>query len=261
MKAMPAIFVGHGNPMNALDDNRYTRAWRAIGEGLPHPKAILSISAHWYVEGTPVTAMDWPRTVHDFGGFPDELSALRYDVPGDSRLARRVQELLAPVVEVTLDVKGWGLDHGTWAVLRHLYPAANVPVVQLGINDSKPAAFHYELGRRLRELRYEGVLVIGSGNLVHNLHSSAWGRLTIEPFDWAARFETGTRALIMTNDHQALIDCRSIIGQDAVLSVPTPEHYLPLLYVLGTQLPVDTVTFPVEGFDGGSVSMLGMQLG
>lgn len=262
LRPMPAIFFGHGNPQNALADNLWTRGWRAIGEMLPHTKAVLSISAHWYVQGTPVTAMAWPRTIHDFAGFPEELYRVRYDVPGEPRLARRVQELLAPVVEVSLDEKIWGLDHGTWAVLRHVYPEnLRLPVVQLGIDERRPASFHYELGKRLGELRDEGVLVIGSGNLVHNLHAYAWGRRSVEPYDWAVRFETTARALILARNHEPLVDYEARLGEDAMLAVPTPDHLLPLLYVLGMQRPTDIVTFPVEGFDGGAVSMLCVRLG
>src|SRR5581483_3857133 len=171
---LPAIFFGHGNPMNALAENAYTTAWRGIGRNLPRPKAILSISAHWFVPGTGLTVSDTPRTIHDFGGFPLELYQVQYPAPGDPALARRVQQLLAPL-PVTLD-NSWGLDHGTWSVLRHVYPAADIPVVQLSIDETKPAVFHFEIGRRLAPLRYEGVLIVGSGNLVHNLHTYAWGR-------------------------------------------------------------------------------------
>jgi len=255
---MPAIFFGHGNPMNALTSNPWTEAWASIGRALPKPKAILCISAHWYLPATQVTAMARPRTIHDFGGFPRPLFHVQYPAPGDSALANRVKEILASV-EVGLDAE-WGLDHGTWSVLVHVFPDASVPVVQLSIDEGQPAAFHYELGRRLAPLRDEGVLVMGSGNLVHNLHTYAWGKHVPEPFDWAVRFENSARQWMSDGEHQPLIDYE-LLGRDAALSAPTPDHYLPLLYILGTQLPGDAVTFPVEGVDGGSISMLSVQIG
>jgi 4,5-DOPA dioxygenase extradiol len=254
----PAIFFGHGNPMNALQTNAFTRGWRAIGERLPRPKAILSISAHWFVPETAVTVSTAPRTIHDFGGFPRELFEVRYPAPGDPDLARRVQRLLAPI-PVALD-ESWGLDHGTWSVLKHVYPAADVPVVQLAIDETKSAAFHYDVGRRLAPLREEGVLIVGSGNLVHNLHTYAWGRHMPEPYDWAVRFEDQARRLMLANEPKPLIEYETL-GKDALLSIPTPDHYLPLVYVLGTRREKDTVTFPVEGVDGGSISMLTVELG
>src|SRR3954454_24334020 len=190
---MPAIFLGHGNPMNALLKNGYTEAWSRIGSKIRKPKAILAISAHWYVPETGVTVSTAPRTIHDFGGFPPELFRVQYPAPGDPQLARRVQQLLAPM-PVTLDDR-WGLDHGTWSVLRHVYPAADVPIVQLSIDETQPAAFHFELGRKLSALRAEGALIVGSGNIVHNLHTYDWGRHVSEPYDWAVRFESEARAM------------------------------------------------------------------
>jgi len=255
---MPAIFFGHGNPMNALLANGYTAAWAAIGAQLPHPLAILSISAHWFVPGMAVTAMPAPRTIHDFGGFPRQLFEVSYPAPGDPALADHVQRLLAPLVVVS--DQDWGLDHGTWSVLNHVFPAANVPVVQLSIDERQPPAFHYEIGQRLRPLRDAGILLMGSGDIVHNLHTYAWGGHPIEAYDWAVRFEAKARALIAAGEHASLIDYTSL-GKDALLSVPTPEHYLPLLYVLGAGTDGERVTFPVEGMDGGSVSMLTVQIG
>jgi 4,5-DOPA dioxygenase extradiol len=254
---MPVIFLGHGNPMNALFQNPYTRAWAALGAALPRPRAILSVSAHWYLPGTAVTAMARPRTIHDFGGFPPELFAVRYDAPGDPSLAREVQSLLP--VSSRLD-EHWGLDHGTWSVLVHLFPAADIPVVQLSIDETQPADFHYRMGEALRGLRDSGVLILGSGDVVHNLHTYAWGRKPAEPFDWALRFETRVRELLVRGEHGPLVDYASL-GRDAQLSIPTPEHYLPLLYVLGASVPGEPVSFPVEGIDGGSVSMLAVRAG
>jgi 4,5-DOPA dioxygenase extradiol len=255
---MPAVFFGHGNPMNAVLENDYTRAWAQIGAGLPRPKAILSISAHWYVPETAVTAAENPRTIHDFGGFPRELYEIEYPAPGGPELADRVRDLLATAT-VGMDVQ-WGLDHGTWSVLCHVFPQADIPVVQLSIDKTKPPEYHYEIGKRLAPLRDEGVLIIGSGNLVHNLHTYAWGRHGVEPFDWAVRFETRVRELLIDGDHTPLVAYETL-GRDGTLSVPTPEHYLPLIYVMGVSGENEQVSFPVDGVDGGSVSMLTVQFG
>lgn len=255
---MPAIFFGHGNPLNALQDNTYTQGWAAIGAAIPRPKAVLAVSAHWYFPGTSVTAMSAPRTIHDFGGFPAELYQVKYPAPGDPDLARRVRDLLAPL-DVGLDQR-WGLDHGTWSVLCHVFPQADIPVVQLSIDETQPPVFHYELGRRLAPLRDEGILIIGSGNLVHNLHTYAWGRHPVEPFDWAVRFEKQARELLLAANDDPLINYETL-GRDALLSVPTPDHYLPLLYVIGLRREGEQVGFPVEGVDGGSISMLTVQIG
>jgi 4,5-DOPA dioxygenase extradiol len=258
MPVLPAIFFGHGNPMNALLDNEYTRCWSAIGQSIAKPKAILSISAHWYVPATGVTVSTAPRTIYDFGGFPPELYQVKYPAPGDPELARRVQQLLAPV-PVALD-NSWGLDHGTWSVLKHVYPQADVPIVQLSIDETQPAEWHFDIARRLAILRDEGVLIVGSGNLVHNLHTYAWGREAVEPYDWALRFEQQAREMLVAEENRPLIDYERL-GRDAVLSIPTPDHYLPLLYVLGTRQKGEPASFPVEGVDGGSVSMLSVRIG
>lgn len=221
---LPAIFFGHGNPMNAVLDNGYTKAWSRIGRTTPKPKAILSISAHWFVSETGVTVATSPRTIHDFGGFPQELFQVQYPAPGDPKLARRVQKLLAPL-EVTLD-NSWGLDHGTWSVLRHVYPDADIPVVQLSIDENKPASFHFEIGRKLAPLREEGILVLGSGNLVHNLHAYAWGRHMPDPYDWAVRFERDAKEMMVAGEYKPLIEYEKL-GPEALLSIPTPDHYLP----------------------------------
>jgi len=255
---MPAIFFGHGNPLNALRRNDYTTGWATIGQTIPRPKAVLAVSAHWYLPGTAVTAMPTPRTIHDFGGFPRELYEVKYPAPGDPDLAQRVKGLLAPI-PVSLDLL-WGLDHGTWSVLRHVFPGADVPVIQLSIDETQPPDFHYDIGKRLATLRDEGILVIGSGNLVHNLHTYAWGQHAVEPFDWAVRFEKFARNLLLKGEDAPLIEYEAL-GSDAMLSAPTPDHYLPLLYVLGLRRPGERVSFPIEGFDGGSISMLTVQIG
>ena len=257
-KPMPAIFFGHGNPMNALSKNTYTDGWNAIGRQLPRPKAILAVSAHWYIPATAVTAVSRPRTIHDFGGFPRELYEVEYPAPGDPSLAKRVQELLAPI-STALD-EHWGLDHGTWSVLCHVFPDADIPVVQLSIDETRSPEFHYQIGKRLAPLRDEGVLVMGSGNIVHNLHAYAWGTHGVEPFDWALRFEKQARELLLKGDDVSLV-AYDTLGRDAKLSVPTPEHYLPLLYVIALRREGEPVSFPVEGVDGGSVSMLTIQIG
>ena len=258
-ETMPAVFFGHGNPLNALLRNEWTEGWAAVGAGLPRPRAVLCVSAHWYLPATLVSAQDSPRTIHDFGGFPRELYEVQYPAPGDPALAARVRDLLAPAAPVGLDTS-WGLDHGAWSVLCHVFPEADVPVVQLSIDETKAASFHYELARRLAPLRDEGVLILGSGNVVHNLHAYAWGRHPAEPLDWAVRFEARARELMLAGDHAPLVNYETL-GRDAALSAPTPEHYLPLLYVLAQQREGDAVSFPVEGVDGGSVSMLSVRVG
>jgi len=255
---MPAIFFGHGNPMNALSRNAYTAGWASIGNSIPRPKAVLSLSAHWYVPTCAVTVNLTPPTIHDFGGFPRELYQVEYSAPGNPELARRVRDLLTPV-SVGLD-ESWGLDHGTWAVLRHVFPEADIPVVQLSIDETQPPEFHYEIGKRISALRSEGVLVIGSGNIVHNLHAYAWGTQGAAPFDWAARFQKHARELLLKGDDAPLVAYERL-GRDAQLSIPTPEHYLPLLYVIAARREGEQVRFPVEGVDGGSVSMLAIQIG
>ena len=256
--SMPAIFFGHGNPMNAVQSNGWTKAWATIGNTIPKPKAIVCVSAHWYLSATLVTAQDRPRTIHDFGGFPRELYEVKYPAPGDLKLANRVRDLLAPV-SVELDTRG-GLDHGTWSVVCHVFPQADVPVIQLSIDDSQPAEFHYETAKRLSSLRDDGVLIMGSGNIVHNLHAYAWGRQQVEPLDWAVRFEERARELLLAGAHDPLIAYETL-GRDAILSIPTPDHYLPLLYVIAQMREGEPISFPVEGFDGGSVSMLSVQIG
>ncbi len=255
---LPAVFFGHGNPMNAVTQNSYTEAWRRIGEETLRPKAILAISAHWYVPETAVTVTTAPRTIHDFGGFPPELYQVQYPAPGDPALARRVQEALAPL-DVKLD-NSWGLDHGTWSVLKHVYPAADIPVVQLSIDETKPASFHFEVGKKLAPLREEGVLIAASGNIVHNLHAYAWGRHPRDPYDWAVRFENAARDFMLAGEYKPLVNYDSL-GPDAALSIPTPDHFLPLLYVLAARQRDESLRFPVEGVDGGSISMLSVQIG
>jgi len=252
---MPAVFVGHGNPMNALQDNRYSRAWKALGEALPRPRAILAVSAHWYVPETAVTAMTQPRTIHDFSGFPQELYGVRYPAHGDPELAAEVAALLGPM-PVRLDAR-WGLDHGTWSVLRHVYPDADVPVIQLSIDETKPPSFHFELGARLAPLRDRGVLVIGSGNVVHNLERIHFGAST--PYDWAVRFDEHMRQSLEHRDDKALIEYQS--HPDAALAAPDPDHYFPVLYIAGIRRGDDALRFLTDGIDARSISMRAFQVG
>ena len=275
---MPTIFFGHGNPMNALSENSYTEGWASIGKSIPRPKAVLAVSAHWYIQHCAVTANLNPRTIHDFGGFPEELFHVEYPAPGSPELARRIKDMLGPAmldsstgassklsasvitpVAVSLD-ESWGLDHGTWSVLKHVFPAADIPIVQLSIDRSQPPLYHYELGKRLAPLREEGVLIIGSGNIVHNLSAYVWDEPGIKPFDWALRFEAQARDLMLKGDDAPLVNYENF-GRDAPLAAPTPEHYLPLLYVLGLRQKKEKASFPVEGVDGGAISMLAVQIG
>jgi 4,5-DOPA dioxygenase extradiol len=248
---MPLLFLGHGSPMNAIEDNVWSRAFKRLGQELPRPRAILCVSAHWYVEGTRVTSNEQPKTIHDFGGFPDALHQQQYPARGDTALARRVTELL-PGASLNGD---WGLDHGTWSVLCHLRPAADCPVVQLSLDGRLAGAKHLELGRALAPLRDEGVLILGSGNLVHNLRD-AIGRMrrgdNTTP-EWAKSFDADAERALSQHDGAFLARAHELArGQDAH---PTPEHYLPILYVAGAASEADRVSFPIEGFDGGSLSM------
>jgi 4,5-DOPA dioxygenase extradiol len=256
---MPALFVGHGNPMNAIEENAWSRAFRDLGRTLPRPRAILSVSAHWYVAGTFTTSAEHPETIHDFGGFPDALYRIRYPAPGDPDLARRVVRLLgegraAPSAE-------WGLDHGTWTVLLHVFPGADVPVVQLSIDGRLPAADHLAMGRALAPLRDEGVLVLGSGNVVHNLPHAfgAWRRGDTATPEWARAFDAAVATALARHDADALV--RALDTDEGRQAAPTPDHYLPLLYVAGASAPDDAVAFPVEGFDMASLSMRAVRFG
>jgi 4,5-DOPA dioxygenase extradiol len=254
---MPAIFFGHGSPMNALERNRHTHAWAEIGRTIPRPRAVLAISAHWYEEGTRATAMERPPTIHDFGGFPPALHALDYPAAGDPALAEEVRTLLAPE-PVALD-RAWGLDHGTWSVLVHVFPKADVPVVQLSIDATKPPVELFHLARKLEPLRATGVLIAGFGNVVHNLRAMQ-RQPDAPPYDWAVSFNEAVRGCIMSGAHAALIDYDRL-GPAARLAVPTPEHYLPLLYVLAQQRPGEAARIITDGIELGSISMLSAGFG
>jgi 4,5-DOPA dioxygenase extradiol len=251
---MPAVFFGHGSPMIALETNETSRAWAEVAAAMPRPKSILAISAHWETHITAVTAMARPKTIHDFGAsFPKALFDMQYPAPGDPALARRVAQLLAPT-PVGLDEGQWGLDHGTWTVLVKCFPEADIPVVQLGLDVNISPAERFDIGRRLAPLRDEGVLIMGSGNIVHNLPAMNWDAKSGPGFDWAARFTEAMRRAITRDEPQAVIDFASL-GQDARLAAPTPEHFWPLLYVLGARGPNDRARLVNDRIEYGSLGM------
>ncbi len=256
---MPAIFIGHGSPMNAIADNPYTKAWETLGKTLPRPKAILVISAHWYTRGTAVTSMLKPKTIHDFGGFPDELYQIQYPAPGSPELAKKVAKILAPE-PIHLDEQEWGLDHGTWEILVRMYPKADIPVIQLSIDGTKPAVWHHELGQKLAVLREEGVLIMGSGNVVHNLRAMNWQNADTEPYPWAISFEQFVYDNLRSHEipHPLTDGLERVDGQ---LSNPSPEHFLPILPILGTWDGEEPIVTPIEGIVSASLSMMSIIIG
>jgi 4,5-DOPA dioxygenase extradiol len=254
-QTFPAIFAGHGSPMNAIEDNAFSRTWTELGASLARPRAILCVSAHWQTNGTQATAMAQPKTIHDFGGFPPELYRQEYPAPGSPELAQRAQALLGPGA-VALD-QSWGLDHGTWSVLIRMFPKADIPVVQLSLDASQPEAYHYNLAKGLRPLRQEGVLVMGSGNIVHNLRLLSFDE---RPLDWAVEADGVTKEMIESGDHQGLIDFPHS-SRAARLAVPTNEHYLPLLYVLAQQEAGEGLSFFNDQMSLGSLSMRSIMIG
>lgn len=256
---MPVLFLGHGSPMNAIEENEFVAGFRKVAQDIPTPQAILCISAHWETKGTFVTAMAHPPTIHDFGGFPKALFDVQYPAPGSPDLARETQALITQT-EVHLDDK-WGLDHGAWSVIKHLYPAANIPVIQLSIDYSKPAQYHYELAREIKSLREKGVLIIGSGNMVHNLRMVEWSRLhETFGFDWALEAREQMNTSILSGDHQTLINFRSQ-GRAWDLAIPTPEHYLPLLYSLALKEGDESVSLFNDQALAGSLTMTSVKIG
>jgi 4,5-DOPA dioxygenase extradiol len=252
---MPSIFVGHGSPTNAIEDNEFSRSWAEMGRRLPKPTAILCISAHWETEGTHVAAMETPKTIHDFYGFPRPLYEMRYPAPGSPSLAQLVRGGVR-TTEVQLN-HDWGLDHGAWSVLCWMFPTADIPVVQLSLDRTKDAAFHYALGRELRTLRNQGVLILGSGNIVHNLGRINWQDTA---YDWAVEFDDTMKGLILSRDHNAIVRYDRL-GRAAQLSVPTNEHFLPLLYILALQETNDRVGFFADKVTLGSISMRSLRIG
>jgi len=254
MSAMPVAFFGHGSPMVAIEPGPISDGWRAMAAAVPRPKAILCVSAHWETRGTAVTAMAKPRTIHDFGGgFPRALFEKQYPAPGDPALAERVAALLAPTT-VWRDAEAWGLDHGTWSVLTHVYPEADIPVVQLGLDVGIAPAQRLDIGRRLAPLRDEGVLIVGSGNIVHNLRAMNWQERDCPPFDWSVRFLDEMRAAVLDDEPQRAVDFERL-GRDAQLAAPTPEHFFPFLYVLGARRPGDRPRLVNDRIEHGSLAM------
>ena len=259
-QVMPVLFIGHGSPMNGIEDTAFSRRWSQMAKEIPTPKAVLVVSAHWFTKGTKITAMDFPKTIHDFGGFPQELFDVQYPAPGNPVLAKETAELLHSAhVEFDHD---WGLDHGAWTIIRHMYPEANIPVLQLSIDYTKGPQYHYDLAKELNALRKKGVLIIGSGNMVHNLRMVAWDRLN-DPeyaYDWAIQMNNKFKELIQAGDHKPLINYSSL-GKEAMLAIPTPEHYLPLLYTLGLKSSKDDVSFFNDKAVGGSLTMTSVKIG
>jgi 4,5-DOPA dioxygenase extradiol len=252
---MPAIFMGHGSPMNAIEDNPFSRAWEEAAKEIPRPSAILCISAHWETRGSFVTAMERPRTIHDFYGFPQPLFEKQYPAPGSPELAKRLMGLVNGTS--VLEDHSWGLDHGTWSVLCRMYPEAEIPVVQLSLDRTARTEAHYKLGNEIRQLRREGVLVMGSGNLVHNLRMMVWEDTA---FDWAVEYDARVKQWILEDDHQSIIHYEKF-GQPALLAVNSAEHYLPLLYILGVKEKDEPVSFFAEKIWGGSISMRCVRVG
>lgn len=258
-KKMPVLFLGHGSPMNAIEENEFVAEFRNIAKEIPRPNAILCVSAHWETKGTFVTAMQNPPTIHDFGGFPKELFAVQYPAPGSPDLAKETQSLITNT-EVGLDHQ-WGLDHGAWSVIKHLYPNADIPVIQMSIDYSQSPQYHYELAKQIKSLREKGVLIIGSGNMVHNLRMVAWNQMNENfGFDWALEANDKMKNYIMNGDHYQLINFRSQ-GKAFDLAIPTPEHYLPLLYSLAVKDEKDQVSLFNDKAVAGSLSMTSVRIG
>lgn len=253
---MPLLFVGHGNPMNAISNNQYAQEWQKIGQNLPTPSAILCVSAHWETNGTFVTAMQMPQTIHDFGGFPQALFDVQYPAQGNPALATQISQLVTTTnVQPNYD---WGLDHGCWSVLKHIYPKNNIPVLQLSLNYNQPLSWHYSLAKELHTLRQKGVLIIGSGNIVHNLGIINWQ--TNQAYDWAIEANNKIKSLIIDDAHQQLIDYTQL-GSAVKLAIPTTEHYLPLLYILGLKQKNENISFFNDTIDLGSIAMTSLQIG
>jgi len=256
----PVLFIGHGSPMNGIEDNEFSQTWKKFGKEIPKPKAVLVISAHWLTNGTKITAMENPKTIHDFGGFPKELFEVQYPAKGNPELALATQKLITSTpVELDHD---WGLDHGTWTVVRHMYPNADIPVLQLSIDYNKPAQYHFDLAKQLASLRKKGVLIIGSGNMVHNLRMIAWDKLNENNYgyDWAIEMNSIFKDKIASGDFKSLIAYEKL-GTAAQLAIPTPDHYFPLLYNLGLQDSADSISFFNDKSVGGSLTMTSVKIG
>ena len=256
---MPVLFIGHGSPMNGIEDNEFSQGWAQMAKEIPVPAAVLVVSAHWLTEGTMVTAMESPRTIHDFGGFPKALYEVQYKAPGYPILAEETVSLIH-ISKASLDHE-WGLDHGAWSVVRHMYPTANVPVLQLSIDYTREAQFHYDLAKELYSLRSKGVLIIGSGNMVHNLRMMAWDKMDVPGygFDWALQINDQFKQLIRSGDSKTLISYQHF--KESRLAIPTPEHYLPLLYSLGLKTEKDPVSIFNDKAVAGSITMTSVKFG
>ena len=255
---MPVFFIGHGSPMNGIEDNEFSQKWGEIGRTVPVPKAVLVVSAHWFTRGTAITAMNFPKTIHDFGGFPQALFDTQYPAPGSPELAEETSKLItSTAVELDHD---WGLDHGAWTILTHMFPEANIPVLQLSIDYTKDPKAHYELARELYQLRRKGVLIMGSGNMVHNLRMLNWQMIDGGGYDWALEMNDQFKTLILNNEHQPLINYQSL-GKAASMAIPTPEHYLPLLYTLGLKNDKEEVSLFNDKAIGGSLTMTSVRIG
>ncbi|GAB2542656.1 4,5-DOPA-extradiol-dioxygenase [Rufibacter soli] len=255
---MPVLFIGHGSPMNGIEDNEFSQRWLKMAQEIPTPKAVLVVSAHWFTKGTKITAMDFPKTIHDFGGFPKELFAVQYAAPGHAALAKETVELVKSA-KVELD-HDWGLDHGTWTIVRHMYPGADVPVLQLSIDYTKGPQYHYDLAKELNALRKKGVLIMGSGNMIHNLRMVNWSMINGGGYDWAYTLNDKFKDLIQNREHQSLIHYQKL-GKEALMAIPTPEHYLPLLYTLGLQGKDEPASFFNDKLVGGSLNMTSVKIG
>lgn len=258
---MPVVFLGHGSPMNAIEENDFVRGFRRIAARIPKPQAVLCVSAHWYTRGTFVTAMEKPKTIHDFGGFPKELFEVQYPAPGSPELARITKEIIEPAAKVGLD-DAWGLDHGAWSVIKHLYPKADVPVIQLSIDYSQPPEYHFRLGALLSSLREKGVLIVGSGNIIHNLRMVDFANINTRGFgfDWAIEAHEITNSRLLNGNFKELIDYKSL-GKSLQLAVPTPDHYLPLLYILGLKKENEHLELFNDELLAGSLSMTSVLIG
>lgn len=256
---MPVLFLGHGSPMNAIEENEFVEGFRTIAKTLPEPKAILCISAHWFTKGTKVTAMEMPQTIHDFGGFPRELFAVQYPAKGSPELAFETQKIIAPI-SVELDHE-WGLDHGAWSVIKHLYPEANIPVIQLSIDYTKNGEYHFELASKLQSLRRKGILIIGSGNIVHNLRLVDFANFHIDNygFDWAQEARESVNKAILNENFESLINFENA-SKAMQLAIPTPEHYLPLLYTLGLKEKNESISLFNDKLLAGSLSMTSLKI-
>lgn len=255
---MPVLFIGHGSPMNGIEDNEFSRNWAEMALTIPVPEAVLVVSAHWFTRGTHITAMDFPRTIHDFGGFPRALFDVQYPAPGSPELAMETAGLIHSA-ELGMD-HDWGLDHGAWTVVRHMYPEANIPVLQLSMDYTRDARYHYDLAKELYALRKKGVLILGSGNMVHNLGMMSWEMINGGGYDWALEANDTFKKLIMNQEHQSLVAYQQL-GKAAMLAIPTPEHYFPLLYTLGLQQGSEPVALFNDKAVGGSLTMTSVRIG